>query len=201
MARKAKPKTKNQKTDEMVKAEVRVSDAILRFPTSEEKTREEFITTLNALQSEAAEAAGAIGNHKKRLQTIYGVDPVVPPIIQRLAKLPEGRRAVVIRQMDHLIEWLKLDSQLELPLHPPGSRAPDAGPVFDQTKAGERHGKETADQARAGKRADNGHVKGRSAPGLSPEEALKGFQEANEKVARGRGELNSDDKPGTYEIQ
>jgi hypothetical protein len=197
-----KLKVKSAKPRTTIKDEVQASDAVLKFPTSRAKTTEEFVTIPASLQSEASEAAGYIGAHKKRLQSIYGADPVVPPIIQRLAKLPEGRRSTVIRQINHLIERLVLDNQPELPLHAPGSRAPDAGPIFDQTETGERHDAERADDpARARKRKDDGHKGPRVAEGLSPEAALQGFKDAAAKKKAGQGELNADDKPGTYELQ
>lgn len=172
-------KTEAQKAEE---AQNRAADALLRLPQDRD-ARHELFTELDDLKDAARDKANAVGEQKKRMAKVFGLDPVAIQIIQKLRGLPDGRREAVIRQVTFAIGDFDLDDQLDLFMSDsaPGGADPESGSVFDATGAGERHDAERKDDpARARRRSPKTEAPAHEpSPGIPLDEAERRFTEAS----------------------
>jgi hypothetical protein len=182
----AKGRKANEVERALGKAQNAAADALLQFPADPEKIREEFINIPSRLKSAAQSAAGEMGSHKKRLQELYRVDPVVLPMVARLQSLPAGRQAAAWRQLAYLARVLSIDPQLDLFNDSAvGQVEPDNGSVFDKTGSGERHAAERGDDpGRARRRQDEAPPVAPPSPAISLDDARAAFEANAHKAPR-----------------
>ena len=134
---KAKDKAKGKVLSSTKEAPSLAATALDNFPKEAKDLRNEFIGHLDALISTAAEAAKAVGTHKKRLTSVFNTEPCVIKWLGDMRKLTPDRQAKAIRQFAFLLKPLEICEQLSLfndvgeagglPLEP-GDK-----PVFDAT--------------------------------------------------------------------
>lgn len=178
MARGRKRKSDAQKAAE---AQSRAADALVRLPQDKD-ARVALFSELDELKDAARDAANGVGEQKKRMAKVFGLDPVAIQIIQKLRSLPTGRREATIRQVRLAIDDFEMDAQLDLFLDDaaPGGVEPDNGSVFDATASGERHDAERGDDpGRARKRQTKVPAPVEGTPGIPLDEAERLFTEAN----------------------
>jgi hypothetical protein len=173
MARGRKAKTQEQKEAEAARL---ADDALLRLPREPER-RKELFAELDDKKDAAREASNAVGEQKKRMAKVYGLDPVAIQCFNAIRKLSSGRRECAIRQLRFLIDDFGLDDQLDMFLSEsePAGMDPDDGPAFDNSTAAERLGgePEEEDEPEAPPPA------AKPSAGIPLEEAERRFKEAS----------------------
>lgn len=164
-----------------------VANACLRMPR-ESSTRREEIERLHHLKdrekdlvSEAKEEAG-VKEHEKRLTKVFGISKKAIAFLASLDKEKPGDRAAILTQVALLSkdagyfdkDLVSLAEEAEATA---GQGQDDQGSVFDNTPTGSRQG---------GTDAQPRHVEEKPVeaapaptPGLSPEEIVRRFEEAN----------------------
>lgn len=172
------PRGRKAKSPEQIENEAAAlaDDALLRLPR-DEAARKELFTELDDRKDAAREASNAVGEQKKRMAKVFGLDPVAIQAFNAIRKLSTGRRECAIRQLYFLIDDFGLDDQLDMFLSEaePAGMDPDDGPAFDNSTAAERLGVEPeGDDAPAPPKREH-----KPSPGLPLDEAERRFKEAN----------------------
>lgn len=165
-----------------------ITGALLMMPR-ESVTRREEIQRLHHLEGELREAVAEVkgesgyADHKKRLGKVFGMAKETLAIMKILDGIKKhGDRAAVLTQVNVLSEDCgytdkDLVTLAEEAKAQAGQQRDDQGSVFDQTSEGQRRGgKDVQPKHVAEKPAETAPA---PTPGLSYDEIVKGYEEAN----------------------
>jgi hypothetical protein len=145
-------KAAKKERDAASKADALAQNALAKLPAEQEK-RDELWQELKGLKAEAAEAAGNISAHKKRMTDVFGYTKAAQKIIAILDGCRQGEYEATMEQVALTMKDRNRPFQMRLDLQPGKGVAEDEGSVFDSTGSGDKMAAERLDDpGRASKR-------------------------------------------------
>ncbi len=190
MARRAKqslsPAQKAQRKDAKAaqEAQAKASNALARLPADVER-RNELWHQFDALKAQSQGINGEVSQHKKRMNTVFGITKAAMSIRNTLINCPDGDYEATVEQVILFMRDFNRPFQLSMFKSEPGKGVDeDEGAVFDGTRAGERHSAERLDDpGRARKVPEPAAIPNGPTPVVSLEEAERLFRERHNAAA------------------
>jgi hypothetical protein len=205
------PQKKQARTEvgKKQKAQAIASAALAKLPAGADgkDRRNQLFAEAERLKKEQQSISALIGQHKKRMQEVYGLTPESLAIRKILLGAPDGRYEATLQQVELLLRDAGRPFQLELFGGEPGKGVPPdeaiGQTVFDTSKSGERAGAEQGGdpgRARRGPKG-NGPAPAAPSPGIPLDEAQKAFEAAKEAKPPKPANDGADANDGSYTQQ